>query len=147
MLISDIGSKLRYEAIEAAVGLVEEPEAIDLPAAPELPAAPVHECKNADCPWEEAVKGYTAAAEKAMQDYAGDVDEAVSAAPPQPPDFDALEAAVSAWGEYVVREVFRRVRKSGTSWAVEVEARNALVGAGIGVVRPALVSATAAAGR
>ena len=70
MLISDIGSKLRYEAIETAAGLVE-PEVVKLPAAPELPAAPTHECKNENCPWAAAVKTYAAAVEKAMQDGVG----------------------------------------------------------------------------
>ena len=146
MLISDIGSKLRYEAIETAAGLVALEEIV-LPAAPELPVAPVPECKDEDCPWYAAVQTYTRAAETAMTEYANAVDKAVSDAGPPVLDSSDVEAAVAAWGEYVVREVFRRVRKSGASWAVEVEARNALVGAGIGVVRPALVSATAAAGR
>ena len=136
MRIMDIGSRLRYEAIEAAAGH-SEPEDIQLPAAPELPVAPVCECKDEDCPWEDAVETYTDEAERAMTDYANTVDAAVSNADsPEEPDRDALEAAVSAWGEYVIREVFRLVRKRGTSWAVEVEARNALVGAGIGVARP-----------
>mgnify|MGYP001593379065 CR=1 FL=1 len=138
MRIMDIGSRLRYEAIEAAAGRSGEPEDIQLPAAPELPVAPVCECKNEDCPWEAAVDTYTDETERAMTDYANAVDAAVSDADSsEEPDRDALEAAVSAWGEYVIREVFRRVRKQGTSWAVEVEARNALVGAGIGVARPA----------